>query len=264
MKTPSPAAVVEYLTEQRASRRALTPARIEEIRILAAHHESLDATSGVPVLYSDPPCHHDIANDHGSPARTRRRGKLVDGVLPRGTRSTGKPDSDLVYTDPEFAARIVEHFGPEGFCVDPCRGRGAFYDALPEDKDWCELAEGRDFLDYVPAKPIDWIVTNPPWSAKPYRSVLRRSCELADNVVMVARLDRALAVGQGRHDDFLRYNHHIKEIVVCEFKVAKFLDVEGMPVKSGYPLGIIHWQRGWGNDLLSKEGDGGTTWTYWR
>ena len=51
---------------------------------------------------------------------------------------------------PEYLAKeIIEHFNPTGRILDPCRGEGAFYDNYPEgDHDWCELGEGRDFLQY--------------------------------------------------------------------------------------------------------------------
>jgi hypothetical protein len=47
--------------------------------------------------------------------------------------------------------------------LEPFRGEGSFYKNFPlnVDKDWCEILDGRDFNDYD--KPIDWIVTNPPF-----------------------------------------------------------------------------------------------------
>ena len=34
--------------------------------------------------------------------------------------------------------------------LEPCRGDGAFYDALPSNvhKEWCEIRQGKDFFDF--------------------------------------------------------------------------------------------------------------------
>ena len=74
------------------------------------------------------------------------------------------PDKDIVMTPHKLAREIIEYYKPTGRVLDPCRGEGAFYENFPEDteRDWCELAEGRDFLSYE--KQVDWIITNPPWS----------------------------------------------------------------------------------------------------
>ena len=76
------------------------------------------------------------------------------------------PDKDIVMTPEYLAKDIIQHYKPEGLILDPCRGTGAFYDnydaTYPHTKDWCELAEDRDFLQYH--RKVDWIITNPPWS----------------------------------------------------------------------------------------------------
>ena len=45
--------------------------------------------------------------------------------------------------------------------LEPCKGEGAFLQYLPENSDWCEIAEGRNYYDYN--EKVDWIVTNPPY-----------------------------------------------------------------------------------------------------
>jgi len=47
--------------------------------------------------------------------------------------------------------------------LEPFKGEGAFYDNLPPFviKDWCELEEGRDYIDYEGE--IDWVISNPPF-----------------------------------------------------------------------------------------------------
>ena len=59
------------------------------------------------------------------------------------------PEKDIVMTPEYLAKDIIEHFNPTGKILDPSRGTGAFYDNFKTDnKDWCELGEDRDFLDY--------------------------------------------------------------------------------------------------------------------
>jgi hypothetical protein len=47
--------------------------------------------------------------------------------------------------------------------LDPFRGLGSYYDQFPtENKDWCEITDGRDFFEYD--GPVDVICSNPPYS----------------------------------------------------------------------------------------------------
>lgn len=66
-------------------------------------------------------------------------------------------EADLVYTPRNLAEELIAAFASEigGIVLDPSRGDGAFYDALPPglDKRWCEIAEGRDFFDWT--EPVD-------------------------------------------------------------------------------------------------------------
>lgn len=57
---------------------------------------------------------------------------------------------------------MVKHFSPSGKILEPCRGAGNILKHLPADTKWCEIAEGIDFYDH--REPVDWIVTNPPFS----------------------------------------------------------------------------------------------------
>ena len=58
------------------------------------------------------------------------------------------PDKDLVYTPESLAITIINYFKPTGLVLDPSRGDGAFYNNFDTERDWCELAEGKDFLEY--------------------------------------------------------------------------------------------------------------------
>src|SRR5437016_5113358 len=73
-----------------------------------------------------------------------------------------KGGNDCLQTPPELARAIVEHFRPSGKILEPCRGDGAFTDAMP-GCDWCELKLGIDFLTFT-SRGYNWLVTNPPWS----------------------------------------------------------------------------------------------------
>jgi len=159
---------------------------------------------------------------------------------------------DNVYTDPALAKRIVQHFQPSGLCLDPCRGTGAFYNAMPINSEWCEIDDGVDFLTYE--KQVDWIITNPPFSGKLYRAISQRAFRLSNNVVFLCRFDLALGISLARHQDFLQAGHSIKEIIMLPFNDAKFIDQNNETVKSGFPLSAIHWQKNY---------DGETKWRYW-
>lgn len=107
---------------------------------------------------------------------------------PTKSNKTGKATaSDTVQTPIDVAKMIVHHYSPIGYTLEPCRGIGNIYNQLPEPKDWCEITEGRDFLDYH--KKVDWIITNPPYSI--YDRFLTHCFEVADNVVLLVPIAKA-------------------------------------------------------------------------
>jgi len=91
-----------------------------------------------------------------------------------------KPEvkADIVYTEDYVASHIIDYLQPNGKCLDPCRGDGAFYKYLPEDKHYCEITEDRDFLMYN--ENVDWVIGNPPYSI--FEDFLRKGFEISDNV----------------------------------------------------------------------------------
>lgn len=117
-----------------------------------------------------------LERDLGATVTTLVKAATVLGVRPvlraipvgRGglVPATNAPAQDLVMTPPELAERVIAHFADRmtGRILDPARGQGAFYNRFPAhfDRHWCEIAEGRDFLDWH--QPVDWVMTNPPWS----------------------------------------------------------------------------------------------------
>jgi hypothetical protein len=72
--------------------------------------------------------------------------------------------NDVIYT-PNVIVNLMLDFCDykEGQSVlDPCRGKGAFFDKLNEPKDYCEIEEDIDFFNYK--KKVDLIIGNPPYS----------------------------------------------------------------------------------------------------
>lgn len=86
--------------------------------------------------------------------------------------------ADIVYTPIYVSEQIINWLRPNGICLDPCKGDGAFYNYLPEGREYCEIREGKDFFLYN--KKVDWIIGNPPYSI--FEDFLVKSFEISDNV----------------------------------------------------------------------------------
>lgn len=86
-------------------------------------------------------------------------------------------------TPPELAIAVIGLFADRmtGSVLDPAKVLRAFHDRFPShlDRHWCEISEGRDFLDWQ--QPVDWVMTNPPWSR--LRDFSRHAMRIAQNVV---------------------------------------------------------------------------------
>ena len=55
-------------------------------------------------------------------------------MKPTKTNKTGRSTAqDVVMTPPETAIKILNHFKPTGKILEPCRGDGAFYNAMVGD-----------------------------------------------------------------------------------------------------------------------------------
>jgi predicted RNA methylase len=134
--------------------------------------------------------------------------------------------------------------------LDPARGQGAFYNALlkvPGARvDWCEIAEGRDFLDYT--KKVDWIVTNPPWSNGPFRHFLNHAFDLADNVVFLIKTQMARStVARIRSERLAGFGQ--KEWVMMGWHDA--FDIPGY--NSGLAVAAVHWQKGYVGPIAQTD-----------
>jgi len=168
----------------------------------------------------------------------------------------GDKVESVVYTNPQFAKKIIEYFQsqfqPNDLFLDPCKGQGAFYDHLPFNKDYCEIMEGKDFMKYD--KKVNWIITNPPWRGKVYAPFTNHAFQQSDNVVYLVKLFGAIGTNR-RLRDMNNNDHSLKEIIITDWKSAGFTYLDGSPKSGeGFILSVVHFQRGY---------QGGTTWTYW-
>jgi hypothetical protein len=169
------------------------------------------------------------------------------------------PDHDIVFTNADFAKRIITYFKPQfkkgdvffdpckgtdGYCIHSDKPGGAFYNNLPKPKLWAELTEGVDCVSIT--QPVQWTFTNPPFSAKAYRKVAQHCADISDNVVFLVRLDVALGVN-ARIRDFTSRGHGLKEIITCRYEDAGF-------AARGFTLAVFHWKKNYTGD---------TKWTYW-
>ena len=142
-----------------------------------------------------------------------------------------------MYTPPELARQIVEHFQPSGIVMEPCAGpfdKQAFVAAMSHlDPDWCEIDEGYDFLTMV--LPVyNWVVTNPPWSQ--LRAFLKKSMEVADNVVFLCLVNAFFM--KARQEDMRKAGFGMKEIL--------FVPTPAKPwPQTGFSLGAVHIQKGY-------------------
>ena len=151
------------------------------------------------------------------------------------------PEKDIVMTPEYLAKEIIEHYNPSGVILDPSRGTGAFYDNFQSDeKDWCELAEEKDFLTYD--KKVDWIITNPPWSKM--RDFMLHGMKVADNIVYLTTINHYTT--KRRIREMRENNFAIKEIYCVPTPTKPWPQL-------GFQLAAVHTQRGY---------DGGITMSY--
>ncbi len=145
---------------------------------------------------------------------------------------TNTPDKDIVMTPEWLAVEIINHFKPTGKLLDPCRGEGAFYNNFStSNKDWCELGEGKDFLQYTDK--CDWIITNPPWSKM--QKFLEHGMKLSDNIVYLVTFNHYTT--KKRMRDMRNYGFALKE-VYCVPTPKEFPQL-------GFQVAAVHTQKNW-------------------
>lgn len=146
-----------------------------------------------------------------------------------------KNPRDVVYTPDEIARDIVKHFQPSGFCLDPCKGDGAFLRYLPAGSEWCEIREGRDFFAWD--RPVDWIVSNPPYSI--FYEWFLHSIAIAENIVYLIPSNKIFQ--SYRYWQELKKWGWVKEIYI----VGKGTDIN-LPV--GFAVAAIHFAKGYAGE----------------
>jgi hypothetical protein len=79
---------------------------------------------------------------------------------------------------------------PEELWLDPCKNSGSYYDQYPEwvEKDYCEILEGKDFLEYSGSP--DVICDNPPYSMldKWFKKVIELNPRVYSTLIGVGNL----------------------------------------------------------------------------
>jgi hypothetical protein len=148
--------------------------------------------------------------------------------------------NDKVMTKSEIAKEIIIHYAPFGFCLEPCRGTGSFYDSLPSPKDWCEIDQGRDFFDWQ--MKVNWIITNPPYSI--YPKFLEHCFEVANNVVVLVPL--AKAVQSAKIYRIVKKYGGLREIWVMGSGTK-------VGFKFGFLTGCLWYQRGYDGPTFWKD-----------
>jgi len=145
--------------------------------------------------------------------------------------------TDIVYTPDWVASDMVHFFKPIGKVLEPCFGDGAIFRYLPSGSEWCEIEKGRDFFAWT--KKADWIISNPPFSAKIFNEWLNHSFDLAPEVVYLLPIHFVF-----RSASKLR--------IIRERGWLKHGRYYGTGGDLGFPMGnpiyAMHFQRGYHGD----------------
>jgi hypothetical protein len=144
--------------------------------------------------------------------------------------------NDVVFTPKWLAKEICSMFPIKGKVLEPCKGEGVFLEFLPQNTDWCEITEGRNFYDYN--EKIDWIVTNPPYSD--FNRFLDHCFELAENIVLlipVAKIFKSM----GTINKLFEFGGIVS---------YRFMSGSSAGFPFGFPVGVCHIQKGYKNKTL--------------
>lgn len=146
---------------------------------------------------------------------------------------------DVVQTPKDLARKIVDHFKPTGEILEPCKGEGNFLDEMPVGTHWCEIKEGKDFFNW--SQPVDWIMTNPPWSK--IRPFLQHSMSVASDIVFLMTINHLWT--KARIRDIKSHGFGVKEICIVD-------SPKTFP-QSGFQLGVVHLSKGWSGSITFSE-----------
>lgn len=156
-------------------------------------------------------------------------------------RDTRQIIENVIYTSPALAKGIIDFFQPNGMCLDPCRGGGAFYKHLPKPKDWCELQEGRDFFDYK--KAVDWIITNPIcFSEKLLSDFLAHAKSISKNVVLLVPISSIVTSSMSRVKN-LKAIYRFNFSAYGARNAFRYSDGSVFNMRNKNSYGCCHWVR---------------------
>ena len=147
--------------------------------------------------------------------------------------------NDVVFTPDNIAKQICEMFDIKGIVLEPCKGEGAFLKYLPENTEWCEIADGKNYYDYN--KKVDWLVTNPPYSD--FNRFLEHSFNLADNIVLLVPLAK-LFKSMGTIQKVLNYGGIVSIDLIGASRC-------GFPF--GFPCGVFYLKRDYKGTTQIKQ-----------
>ncbi|WP_431129659.1 hypothetical protein [Flagellimonas flava] len=150
-------------------------------------------------------------------------------------------EADVVYTPRHVSKWIIDFVKPEGICLDPCKGDGAFYDFLPAGKEFCELDDGKDFFDFK--KKCDWIIGNPPYSI--FKEFLEHSFNIADNVSYLVPTNKV-------------FQRQVIMDMIHEYggihSIAVFGSGTLIDFPFGFSVGNFHFKKGWRGNTRIEMG----------
>ena len=158
-------------------------------------------------------------------------------------KSTGQ---DVVMTPPETAMKILNYYqqhwsyGTKSKILEPCKGEGAFYNNMIGDKNWCEVSEGKDFMDWN--EQVDWIITNPPYSI--FDIFLKKAMSVSDNIVFFVPLSKL-------------FKSKLNDLMVKEYGGIREIVNMGTGAQHGFKVGFlvgcIYYKKNYTGDIQYKR-----------
>lgn len=155
-------------------------------------------------------------------------------VKPNKTKKS--TPNDIVMTNEITAKKIINYFNPQGFILEPCKGTGNFYNNMNNPKDYCEISEGIDFLQYN--KKVDWIITNPPFSI--FDIFLLKAFDVANNIVFFCPLNKVFK--SKKIDKAIQNYGGIAEVINMGTGGQ-----HGFPF--GFPVGCIYYKKNYNGHI---------------
>jgi hypothetical protein len=162
-----------------------------------------------------------------------------------GRNACTKSGNDEVYTPLELCNAVVSHYNPSGRVLEPCDGGGAFVKAFINhgisDISNFDISRGVDFLQYADTEPIDWLITNPPFSL--LHKFTRKGMELKiPNLVFLCYANTFMM--NGKFNSLKEFGYSIVEMAFCTsphyHKDFDSFDPSEQWPQSGFALSATH------------------------